>query len=92
MKSQEHRQEPVEALRIVGQIEVAKLRLQKDDVLLVRMDRQITQDVAKRVREVLDQALPKGVKTLVIDSSIAELSVVSATELAAQLEAQRKGE
>lgn len=68
------------AFRIIGSLEIAKLELKHDDVLIVRVDRPVSNEVAKRIRENLAPKLPQGVKVLIINPDI-ELSVLSRTEI-----------
>lgn len=68
------------AFRIIGSFEIAKLELKADDVLVVRVDRPISMDVAERIRKHISPLLPQGVKTLVINPEI-ELSVLSRSDI-----------
>jgi hypothetical protein len=72
------------ALQIVGSFEIAALRLQPGDVLVVKTDRQVSPDIAERIRKHLKSILPQGVNTLVINPDI-ELSVLSRSEIEAKV-------
>lgn len=72
------------AFQIVGSFEIAALRLQEGDVLVVKTDRPVTPDTAERIRKHLSGVLPKGVSTLVINPDI-QLSVLSRSEIEAKV-------
>lgn len=72
------------ALQIVGSFEIAALRLQPGDVLVVKTDRPVSADAAERIRKHLKSILPQGVSTLVINPDI-QLSVLSRSEIEAKV-------
>lgn len=67
---------------MIPEFDIAKLRLQAGDVLVVRMQ-PIPHDVAERVRESLAPVLPPGIKVLIIDHDT-ELSVLTQAEIEAR--------
>lgn len=75
--------ESKEALHIIGDIEVAKLKLAPGDILVARADRPITAQQADRLREGMKRVLPDGVKCMVIDPRL-ELSVLTRAEIEAK--------
>ena len=68
-------------------LQIAKLEMRAGDVLIVRKHGVITMAESEAMRDALvnKQMLPVGAKFLIIDSSI-ELSVLSASEIAARSE------
>lgn len=64
-----------DAIKIIGEAEIAKLRLRSGDRLVVKFDCQLTPDIADRVREQLDPLLPDGVKAIVLGPDV-EMSVL----------------
>jgi hypothetical protein len=64
---------------VIAEFDIAKLRLQAGDVLVVRM-KPIPHDIAERVRESLTPVLPPGIKVLIIDHDT-ELSVLTQAEI-----------
>lgn len=67
---------------MIEEFEIAKLRLQAGDVLVVRMA-PITHETADAVRESLRPILPAGIKVLIIDNNT-ELSVLTQAEIEAR--------
>lgn len=73
-----------EAIKIVGSFEIAKLRLQAEDVLVIRTDRPTGLETADRIRKHLGPLLPAGVKVMIINPDI-ELSVLTKSEFEARI-------
>ena len=69
-----------DVIKIIGECEIAKLALAPGDVLVARVDRPITSEIAHRVSEHIKAAVPEGTKILVLDSAI-ELSMLRKTEI-----------
>lgn len=67
---------------MIAEFDIAKLRLQAGDVLVVRMA-PITHETADAVRESLQPVLPPGIKVLIIDHDT-ELSVLTQAEIEAR--------
>lgn len=72
-----------ETLRIIGDVEIAKLSLAPGDVLVIRLQGRVTDDVQRRVQSILKSKLPEGVNSLVIDSAV-DISVLSRAEIEAK--------
>lgn len=68
------------AIKIIGAFEIAKLRLQYGDVLVVKTDRPMSNEATERTRKHLAGLLPQGVKTMIIDKGV-NLSVLTKTEI-----------
>lgn len=68
------------AIKIIGAIEIGKLQLTPGDVLVVKVDRPMSQDATDRVRKHLAGLLPQGVTTMIIDRGVS-LSVLTKTEI-----------
>lgn len=77
-----HKPDP--AFRIVGEMQIAKLHLELDDVLVVRTDRHVTMEMADRIRHHLLTILPEGARVLIVNPDI-ELSVLTRSEIDARL-------
>jgi hypothetical protein len=69
-----------EALRIVGEVEIAKLSLRTGDVLVLRVNRSLSSQMAERIREHAERFLPDGAKCMVLDDSF-EVSVMTGPEV-----------
>ncbi len=67
---------------MIDTFDIAKLRLESGDVLVVRM-KPVPMDVIERVRESLHPVLPPGTKVLIIDHET-ELSVLTRAEIDAR--------
>lgn len=63
-----------QAFRIVG--EIAKLSLQPGDLLVIKVDDLITDQMANSLRGQFDSVVPDGVKAVVIDRATS-LSIIS---------------
>jgi hypothetical protein len=64
---------------MIDEFQIAKLQLAPGDVLVVRCNQTVTQDIAMQVREYVKGHLPADIEVLVITPEI-ELSVVKKTE------------
>lgn len=64
-----------DAIKIIGEVEIAKLQLRSGDRLVLKFDRILTADVAMRVREHLEPLLPDGVKAILLDPHV-EMSIL----------------
>lgn len=73
-----------EVLRIVGDLEIAKLQLAPGDVLVVKIDRMVPSEVLDRLQSHVAVKVPDGVKVLVIDPAIT-LSVLTRAEIEAKV-------
>jgi hypothetical protein len=67
-------------IKIIGAFEIGKLQLQNGDVLVVKTDRPMSQDVTERVRKHLKSLLPQGITIMIIDRGV-ELSVLTKAEI-----------
>ncbi len=67
-------------IKLVGTLEIGKLQLAPGDVLVVKTDRPMSQDVTERVRKHLKGLLPQNVTIMIIDRGV-ELSVLTKTEI-----------
>lgn len=65
------------------EFEIAKLRLAPSDVLVVRVDDYISEDVHRRIAEHIKSAVPDGVKVLILDKAIS-VSVLTRSEIEAK--------
>jgi hypothetical protein len=70
----------MDELRIVGDVQIAKLALQPGDVLVVKVDRTIDSHLAERIYGSVKPHLPPEARVLVIDPAI-ELSVLTASDI-----------
>lgn len=70
-------------LRIIGDVEIAKLRLTAGDVLVVKADSKITKETADHIQMIIKEKLPPDVGCMVIDPSII-LSVLTRAEIEAK--------
>jgi hypothetical protein len=61
-------------------IQIAKLQLAPDDILVARFTRLVSQETCKRASDHIKRLLPPGVQVLVIDPSI-DLSVLTRSEI-----------
>lgn len=66
-----------DAIKIIGEVEIAKLQLRSGDRLVMKFDRQLTADLADRFRMQLESLLPDGVKAIILGPDI-EISVLEA--------------
>lgn len=74
-----------EALRIIGDVEIARLRLAAGDVLVVQATGvRLTDEMAMRIKAHVDRKLPHGVQCLVLDPSI-DLTVLTRAEIEAKV-------
>jgi hypothetical protein len=65
-----------EALRIIGDVEIAKLSLAPGDVLVVRVAQHISPDTQRRIKAYIEPMLPHENKVLIIEPGV-DLSVVA---------------
>jgi predicted peroxiredoxin len=68
------------AIRVIGEVEIAKLRLDAGDVLVVKMKGRLPQEAAQRIHETMARVVPAGVKCLVVDPSL-DLAVMTRAEI-----------
>jgi hypothetical protein len=73
-----------DVLQILGQVEIAKLSLNQDDVLVIKTDRVVSNVVADRIRNHIKPLLPRGVQVMIINPDI-ELSVLTRSEIDAKV-------
>lgn len=64
----------------MNEFQIAKLGLRAGDVLVVKVDRVVSDEMAARIKAMAADALPPDVKTLVIDRQI-DLAVLTAEEI-----------
>jgi hypothetical protein len=50
------------------QVEISKLELQPNDVLVVKINRQVNTDEVKMIASALKAALPKGTRSIIMPS------------------------
>lgn len=67
-------------IKIIGAFEIGKLQLKDGDVLVVKTERPMSNDVTERVRKHLKGLLPRDVTVMIIDRGV-ELSVLTKTEI-----------
>lgn len=67
-------------IKIIGAFEIGKLQLKDGDVLIVKTERPMSNDVTERVRKHLKGLLPRDVTVMIIDRGV-ELSVLTKTEI-----------
>lgn len=65
----------MDAISIIGQLEIGKLSLRAGDVLVARYVGRLRPEEAARIRSALEAKLPEGVGALVIDQDF-ELSTI----------------
>lgn len=73
-----------EVLQILGQVEIAKLELKPEDVLVIKTDRVVSNVIADRIRNHIKPLLPRGVQVMIINPDI-ELSVLTRSEIDAKV-------
>lgn len=64
-------------------VEIAKLTLAHGDVVVVKCDEPVPDDMARRMRETIGRCVPEGVKVLVLDDSL-DLMVLTRAEIDAR--------
>jgi hypothetical protein len=67
-------------IKIIGAFEIAKLRLEPDDILVVKVDRPLSKEVTDRIRKHLAGLLPQGIKTMIIERGV-DLAVLTKAEI-----------
>jgi hypothetical protein len=67
-------------LKIIGAIEIGKLELHQGDVLVVKIDRPVSNEVIDKIRKNLKTLLPEGVTIMIIDRGVS-LSILTKTEI-----------
>jgi superfamily I DNA and RNA helicase len=68
------------AIKIIGAFEIAKLRLEPDDILVVKVDRPLSKETTDRIRKHLTGLLPQGIKTMIIERGV-DLAVLTKSEI-----------
>lgn len=68
------------AIKIIGAFEIGKLQMKNGDVLVVKTQRPMSNEVTERVRKHLKGLLPRDVTVMIIDSGV-ELSVLTKAEI-----------
>lgn len=68
------------AIKIIGAFEIAKLRLEPDDILVVKVDRPLSKEATDRIRKHLAGLLPGGIKTMIIERGV-DLAVLTKAEI-----------
>jgi len=67
----------MDAIEIIGQIEIGKLSLHAGDILVARYLGRLRADDGARIRAALELRVPEGVKVLVTDAEL-EFSTLEA--------------